>query len=129
MQEYGTLFADDLVEGCVIERFLQADEVFETYSAFHTQLEVHRIIRVVRPDVYRHDQGFRERVLQTMQGIVRLRHTNLLAVCDIGREESRDLLYYMTDQISDPTLAEEIKNDFFLLAPLYRYFDGLRSET
>lgn len=110
MQEYGTLFADDLFEGCVIERFLQADEVFETYSAFHPQLEVHRIIRVVRPDVYRHDQGFRERFLQTMQGIVRLRHTNLIAVCDIGREESRDLLYYMTDQISDPTLAEEIKN-------------------
>ena len=28
-----------------------------------------------------------------------------------------------------PQLAIEIKKDFFLLAPLYRYFDGLRSET
>ena len=110
MPELGTLFADDLLGGYLIERFLGIGPVFETYSAFHPQLEVHRLLHVVRPDVYGGAPAFRDEFLKTIRTIVRLRPPNMIPIGDVGWDEPRDILYYVTDQVAAPTLEERIKN-------------------
>lgn len=109
MSEEQTLFADDLIGGCLIERFRCGGPVFETYLAFHPKLETHRIVRVVKPDLYGGNTDFRVFFLQNMRKIVQLQHTNMIQVCDVGWDEKPDLLYYMTNEFAASSLADRLK--------------------
>ena len=76
------------------------------YKAYHAGLDVHRAIKVIRPDLSG-AKNFEQRFQREARAIASLRHPNIVQVHDFGRHE--DLFYMVMEFIDGEDLKARIR--------------------
>ncbi len=87
----------------IVER-LGRGGMADVYKAFHTELEVYRAIKFIRPEFVTSDD-FRARFRKEAQGVAKLRHPNIVQIHDFGEDDGR---YYMVMEFIDGRTLKEI---------------------
>lgn len=76
------------------------------YKAYHPGLDVHRAIKVIRPDLSG-AKNFEQRFQREARAVASLRHPNIVQVHDFGRHE--DLFYMVMEFIDGEDLKARIR--------------------
>ena len=63
----------------------------DVYKAFHTDLQIYRAIKFIRPEFVTSDD-FRARFQKEAQSVARVRHANIVTIHDFGSDDNR---FYM----------------------------------
>lgn len=87
----------------IVER-LGRGGMADVYKAFHTELEVYRAIKFIRPEFVTSDD-FRARFRKEAQGVAKLRHPNIVQIHDFGEDRGR---YYMVMEFIDGRTLKDI---------------------
>lgn len=94
--------------GYVVERLLGKGGLGAVYLVRHEMLDTLYALKVLYPNVARENPSYIKRFLREAKLATRIRHPNLVAVHDCGRDAVRDLYYLVMDYVAGSDLRQAI---------------------
>lgn len=88
----------------------------DVYKAYHPKLEVHRAIKVIRPEFVT-TEDFRERFQKEAQSVASLRHPNIVQIHDFGEQDDS---YFMVMEFVEGKDLKRIIKDEGKIRPIRR---------
>jgi serine/threonine protein kinase len=99
---------------CRVEQEIGRGGMGAVYRGIHTTLDIPVAIKVLPPHIDRQHKEFSARFMREAQLAAKLKHPNIMAVMDAGRDEATGLCYIVLEWVDGGSLEELI-----LGGPLY----------
>ena len=94
--------------GYIVERLLGNGALGAVYLVRHEMLDTLFALKVLFPDMAEANNSYVKRFLREAKIATRIRHPNLVAVHDCGRDDERGLYYLVMDYVSGGDLRQAI---------------------